>query len=67
MHHVVELPPCARNDLGGPRQVRVLPCELVRGDRDRLLDEPLRLDDTVDKAELERLLRGEHLVLPQSG
>ena len=64
VHHVVELPPCARNDLGGLGQVRVLPRELVPGDRDRLLDEPLRLDDTVDKAELERLLRGEHLVLP---
>ena len=65
VHHVVELPPRARDDLGGPGQVRVLPREPVRGDRDRLLDEPLRLDDTVDKAELERLLRGEHLVLPQ--
>ena len=55
----------ARDDLGGPGQVRVLPREPVRGDRDRFLDEPLRLDDTIDKAELERLLRGQHLVLPQ--
>ena len=64
MQRVVELPPRARDDLGGLGQVASSRGGRSAGDRDRLLDEPLRLDDPVDKAELERLLRAEHLVLP---
>ena len=63
VQRVIELPPGARDDLGGLRQIDVVARGLIAGDRDRLLDEPLRLDDAVDEAELECLLRAEHLVL----
>ena len=63
MERVVELPPAFRDRLGQTGEVGLLTRRLLRRDRHRLVDQPLRLDDAVDEAELVRLCRVQHLVL----
>ena len=63
MERVVELPPAFRDRLGQTGEVGLFTRRLLRRDRHRLVDQPLRLDDAVDEAELVRLCRVQHLVL----
>ena len=63
VERVVELPSPFRDRLCEIRKVVFLAKRLLRRDGHRLVDQPLRLDDAVDEAELVRLCRVQHLVL----
>ena len=63
MERVVELPSPFRDRLREIRKVGFLARRLLRCDGHRLVDQPLRLDDAVDEAELVRLCGVQHLVL----